>query len=1007
MAQRNSSAKSMVLKIAILAAALPSFLISAGFEIALFGTVQDPSGAVVPNALVIAFNDDRGVHRSAISDHEGFYAIAALPPGRYKVFVRKEGFLTALRAGLSLGLQQNVRCDFVLQVGPVEQVVTVEGGPLALSSEPGPVGTVLGRNWIEELPLGERSVAGLLELVPGVLATPANTGEAGQFSASGQRPNTNYFTVDGVSLNTGVTGAGIPSQFPGGMLPLMTAVGSLHSLAPLDAVDDVQIQTSNFAPEFGRMPGAQIAISTRSGSNSFHGTVSDSVSNAAMNANNWLANASGLSRPAMRTNDFRASLGGPILRNRTFIFLSYEQIGLRQPLVWLTPVPSNAGRQNAPPAVAPLLEAFPVPNGPVLAPDLAELRVSTTRPALARIGSLRIDHALTSTLNVFARYSTSPSWSDFGYSQVNRSDFGEDSLTGGLVATISSTTSNDLRLIMTRAGVRSGWTSTFAGGAGPFNLSGCFSGAASFQSLSIDGVGSLNTGDGGRNSQNQTNVVDTFAIARGNHRIRIGTDYLHLRLQAQGTATSVSLNFTDLSTLQSDGSGWLTYAQSNNTWAGINTISLFAQDTWIVNPRLTLTYGARWEGAPAPLSDQSHLLYSQVPGSGVAGIPIWRGGFADVAPRIGAAYRITPDARSVLRAGFGVFYDTGLGAATDEINASPFNSWQLGAPYGNNPLPSGPAIQYGFAGDLRLPWVREWNVTWQEAWTDRATASISYVGSSGEHLLRREGLLFPAPGIAELELATSHGNSAYHGLQAQYRQRLTGGLEGLFSYTWSHSIDTGSWDSPVYLVRPGLTAAQDRASSNFDVRHAFTAAVTYDMHFLKGTRFLSSGWGADAIFHARSGFPIDVLTAETFNGISFANFIRPDVVPGISMWMADPTAASGQRLNSAAFTRPPDSTQGNLPRNAIRGFGMTQLDVALHRAVSVSDRVALEVRAEATNVLNQPNFADPVRYLASPLFGQSTSLNLMLGSGSPRSGLTPAFQIGGPRMVQIGLRVRF
>ncbi len=998
----------MLYRVAILVLSIAPLLRGASAGIALFGTILDPSGAVVPEALVIAFNDDSGVRRAASSDQEGYYSMGGLTPGHYKLLVRKEGFLTAARVGLNLGPQKNVRCDFTLRVGPVAEIVTVESGPSFPDSNASAPGTILGKELIAEVPVGGRGLIGLLELIPGVLVTPANTGEAGQLSTSGQRPNTNYFSVDGVSLNTGISGAGLPGQFPGGTLPLMTAFGSLHSLTPLEDVDAVQVQTTNFAPEFGRMPGAQIAISTRSGSNSVHGTVSDSVGNNAMNANDWLANASGLSRPAMRSNDFAGSLGGPIFPNRTFFFVSYEQIGLRQPLVWVTPVPSPGARENAPPTIAPLFTAFPVPNGPVFGGDLALLRVSTTRPAMARIGSVRVDHALTSKLGIFARYATSPSWSEFGYSQVNRSDFRQNSLTGGLMAAIAPTTSNDIRLNITRAAVRSGWTSTFAGGAGPLNLAGWFPADTAFKSLSIDGIGSLNTGDGGGNSQSQTNVVDTVAVVRGNHRIRIGADYLHLGLRAHGPPTSLALNFASLSMLQSGGPGRLTYAQSTESSAGIHTISLFAQDSWIVNPRLTLTYGVRWEGAPAPLSDKSHLVYPQFHGSGLAGVPIWRGGFTNLAPRIGAAYRVTSDARSILRAGFGVFYDAGLGAATDEINASPYNSWQLGAPYGSNPSPSGPAIQYGFAGDLRLPRVREWNITWQQAWTDRGTASISYVGSSGERLLRREGMLFPAPGIAELELATSHGNSSYNGLQAQYRLRLTDGVEGLFSYTWSHSIDTGSWDSPVYLVQPGLTATQDRASSNFDVRHVFTAAVTYNLHFSKGPRLISSGWAADAIFHARTAFPIDVLAAETFDGINLANFVRPDLVPGMPVWIADANVPSARRLNSRAFASPPDGTQGSLGRNAIRGFGMSQLDLALRRAIAVTDRVSLEIRAEAANVLNQPNFADPERYLASPLFGQSTSmLNLMLGSGTPRSGLTPAFQIGGPRMVQIGLKVRF
>src|ERR1022692_1867168 len=267
----------MRFRLAILVLLVSLLPLAASSDVALFGTILDPTGAVVPNALVTAFNNDSGTRRSTMSDQEGLYTIAGLPPGHYKLLVRKEGFLTIVRAGLNLRPQQNARCDFGLKVGPVEQVVTVESGPSLLNSRPGSPGIVLGQRLIDGLPLEGRSLAGMLDLVPGVIATPANTGEAGQFTTSGQRPNTNYFTVDGVSFNTGVSGAGIPGQFPGVTLPSMTAIGSLHDLAPFDAIDEVQVQTSSFTPQFGSMPGAQVVILTRSVSNDFHATLSAEV----------------------------------------------------------------------------------------------------------------------------------------------------------------------------------------------------------------------------------------------------------------------------------------------------------------------------------------------------------------------------------------------------------------------------------------------------------------------------------------------------------------------------------------------------------------------------------------------------------------------------------------------------------------------------------------------------------------------------------------------------------
>jgi len=275
--------------------------------------------------------------------------------------------------------------------------------------------------------------------------------------------------------------------------------------------------------------------------------------------------------------------------------------------------------------------------------------------------------------------------------------------------------------------------------------------------------------------------------------------------------------------------------------------------------------------------------------------------------------------------------------------------------------------------------------------------SVSYVGSSGRRLLRYERP--PEPGTPEAQyiIATNHGASTYHGLELQCRRRFTRGLQAIAAYTWSHSIDNGSSDSAVWMA--GLDPSVDRGSSSFDVRHNFTAGLTWSVH-------RAGGWELSLMFRARSGFPIDVLTAENYLGIGFDDFQRPDLVAGVPLWIRE-RAIGQRRLNPAAFAVPA-GPQGSLGRNAIAGAGMSQADVALERHVRLSGSAGLDLRLEAYNALNHPNAADPVRYLDSPLFGVPVSmLNLMLGSGNARSGLTPAFQIGGPRVMQVGVRVRF
>jgi hypothetical protein len=243
-------------------------------------------------------------------------------------------------------------------------------------------------------------------------------------------------------------------------------------------------------------------------------------------------------------------------------------------------------------------------------------------------------------------------------------------------------------------------------------------------------------------------------------------------------------------------------------------------------------------------------------------------------------------------------------------------------------------------------------------------------------------------------LATNNGESSYHSLQALYRTRNTRGLQGTVSWTWAHAIDNGSWDSATYLVFRGVS---DRGSANFDVRHSFQAALSYDLARL-GAR--ARGWLLSGTFRSRTGFPVDVVSADEPFGLGFDNDVRPDLVPGVPVWI-------GRQLNPAAF-QVPVGRQGSLGRNSLSGFGLTQLDLALQRDVVASERTRLQFRIEAYNVTNTPNYADPIRILASPLFGTSPSLaNLMLGMGRPNSGLTPAFQSGGARVLQAGITLRF
>jgi len=973
----------------------------------LTGVVQDATGGVLVDVGVVAMDEASGVRYSGYTGPDGAYSLRLLKPGTYKVTARKAGFRTVARLNVEATAPPGAHVDFVLPVGSLRDTITIEGTRPLVDDAGGSVGATADRAWIGALPLSGRAILGLLETAPGVLATPASSGEAGQFSVNGQRPNTNHFLVDGTSANGGLGGSSAPAQFSGGSLPSMTAFGSTHTLAPLDALEEVRIETSSFAPEFGRLPGAQVILTTRTGSDEFHGSVAYQLRNQALNANDWVANSMGYGRLPDRLNQWQAALGGPVRRGRTYFFAAYEGLRLNQSHVWRAATPSANARRDAAPAYRQLLEAFPASPLAESAPGLSPLAARASRPAALDSGSLRLDHAWNPWLTVFGRYQQSPSSSDFGLAQVARSSFQSRRLTLGATAAAGGVI-NDLRFTASGTSAMTVWQPDPTQGARVPDWAGLVPPAPGVRDalygLAIGGVGQIISGEGARNRQGQSEFSDSLAMRRGAHDLRIGVDYERLTPERQSTASAVALSFPSLAGAMAGTPPLVTRYVAQPASSLIETLSLYFQDTWAISPRLTLTWGTRWEVTPMPSirEESGHTVVSTtvprpvtpdpVPTVQFAGATVrWPTRLTQFAPRAGLARRFGN--RSVLRAGWGIFYDLGFSAATDAINGLPFNRWEF-----SRTLAAGGTFDtlsgYLFAERLELPRSHHWNVAWETQLSGADAFSLSYVGSASRRLLRREGQLAADAPIAAVAVATNHGRADYHGLEAHYRRRMRRNLQASVAYTWSHSIDNGSWDSALALV-----PSDDRGSSSFDVRHSATAAMNWQF---------ARGWTLQSILRARTGFPIDVRVGENLLGLGFDNITRPDLVPGVPLWLTDAGAPGGRRLNPAAFARPGGRPQGNLGRNAMAGFGMAQVDLALKRRFTVTERMAVEFGATAFNALNHASFADPVPYLQDSQFGRSNSmLNLMLGRGTAHSGLAPAFQVGGSRLLEVSLKATF
>lgn len=436
----------------------------------LSGVIVDEQGNILPAATVTLVKPATQQRRQAKSDVNGSFTFPQLLPSVYKLTAQRDGFATTEIPDVALNASDQKALRVQLKVAQVSATVTITSD-IALVKETPAVATVVDRKFVENQPLNGRSFQTLIGLSPGVVFTPANVVTQGQFSVNGQRPSTNNFNVDGVSANFGLGPSQSLYEGAGGGVPSFSAQGGTNSLASVAAVQEFAIQTSIYAPEFGRQPGAQVSIVTRSGTNQFHGGLFNYLRNDVLDANNFFANANNLKKPALRQNDFGFTLGGPLTlpkkifgplgyegRDRTFFFLSYEGLRLAQPVISNpSRVPSLAARQNATGLVRDFANAFPLPTGPAFsgAPNEAPYLGGFSNPSSLNATSLRVDHQFGDRLTIFGRYNDAPSENKIraafaAASAVARQPFETKTLTVGATMIFSSRLSNDLRVNYSR-----------------------------------------------------------------------------------------------------------------------------------------------------------------------------------------------------------------------------------------------------------------------------------------------------------------------------------------------------------------------------------------------------------------------------------------------------------------------------------------------------------------------------------------------------------------------------
>ncbi len=1023
------------------------------------GVVTDPASAGLPAVEVTATREETGEARSVRTDERGHFALAELAPGTYRIDVQHPGHGPFV-ARAPLAINQEFRLHVGLQLGRVMQAVDVSAPFSPVDRATPALHTIVDARQLAALPLDGRNFLELALLAPGTAPEPQGSASSsrGDFAltVNGAREDFNGFLLDGVynvdpKLNT-------PGVRP-----------------PVDGIREFQVLTSTYDASFGRNAGGQVNVITRSGGNRLSGSGYEFFRPRAFAARNQFAPAAEPA-PDYTRHQFGGTVGGPIVASRTFFFADYERTHLREGVTRVTNVPTAAERQGdfsqslfrAPrnpltgqpfpggvipsffqhPAGRALAALYPLPNRAI--PSANYVSSPVRRDDIDQMDG-RVDQSLDGGSRLTARYSLSDRrlfepFAGPGFAVVP--GFGTDvprrgqNLSVSLTHTPRSRVVNDMRFGYSRVaiGVFAENTSTSNQSVGLPALSSNPRDAG-LSVVSIAGVSPL----GHEYTTPQASASDVFQVtdtatwSRGAHLFRTGGEWYGVRqnayrdVQSRGFLTFVDQGYTgnalaDLLLGLPVVTGGARLDNPQNLRA--QSWSLFVQDEWRARPALTISAGLRYDYAAPPFdADDRANLYDRRTGTltavGTSGLP--RGGYAadrnNISPRGGLAWSLGPEGRTVLRSGYGIYYNQGALATSEGLYFNPpyFNLGVYFPAPGLPPLTLAdpfpatfpvfiPPSATAYDPNLKTPWMEHWNVNVQRQVAHTRSVEVAYVGSRGHDLISARDVnqapaspnplnLRPNPAFADITLIESRARSRYDALQVRYQERPAHGTSLLMSYTLGKATD----DASGFFTSAGdpnfpqnsLDPAAERGRSSFDVRHRVSVSVLRDLPIGTGRALLGShGWLSAALANLEIAGVITLQTGRPFtvglrpdidnsntgrSNLGFGNNDRPNVSGDASV--ARPT---GDRwFNTAAFSLPPFGTFGNSGRNTVEGPGYRNVNVALTKRMFLMSPARLELRAEAFNLFDRVNYDLPDAFFGSPTFGR------ILSAQSPRR-----FQVG-------------
>jgi hypothetical protein len=993
------------------------------------GAVTDTQSAAIPGATVTIRQTETGLARTVTTDAGGVYVAASLPPGSYRVEVSLRGFQATTR-DVALAVGETRQIDAQLRVGTVSEEVRVVGAAPAIDTATVSVGTVINQRTVQEIPLNGRHFVDMGLLIPGSVTPPQNgfltaplRGQGSfAFNTAGNREDTVNFMINGINLND--------------MLQ-----NQITFQPSINTVQEFKVDNSTFGAEYGRNSGAIVNIATRSGTNQFSGEVFEFFRDDSLDARNAFNQPPAKKSPFQR-NQFGAALGGPIRRNRTFFFATYEGLRQRQGV----DINSGVLRDDERAAVSDpisrsLLQYIPPANtigsrgegrfvGSATAPVDLDQGTGDFNQLIGNGGTIHGYYAFQRDVRQepTLQLNTIPGFGDTRHSHRQVGTFNETHV-------FSSTVVNEARAGFNRINI------AFDPNA-PINPAtlGINTGVNTpigLPQITVNGI-ALNFGgpSGFPSGRTDTSFVlsDSATWSRGKHIVKFGGEWRYFR-NVNYTQDPGTFSFPSLAGFQTGiGNNFTITLGDRASDLRVQAYGAFVRDSFAIAPNITLDLGLRFDANMVPTDTEDRLVFFDAATASLVQAGDGRQVYSsshDLSPRVGVIWDLTGDGQTAIRAAYARMVDQPVTNVVTPMASNPPLATPLAyagaitlANAANTALSSGLAPN-SVTPDFHGGHLQSWNVNVERQLFGSTSGMIGYFGSKGSDLRISRNINQPVAGVRPYPAVSASsatlpgtpltniteigalGYSRYDGLWISGNQRLSGGLQFNMSYTLSKSKDTNSLNSQNVIIQNSYDVADSEGPSDFDARHRFAVNAIYELPFHGNV--LVSGWQLGVIVQAQTGNPVNLVTnIPTFNGV--VNTLRPDLVGSLTVledpnqWftnaVCDPRIA-GSCTSSSVLALPvsPDGTFhfGSLPRNAVYGPGFTNTDLSIVKNTSVGGSARIQLRVEVFNLFNRANLGQPGRIVTVG----STSLGVVTNTRFPTG------DSGSARQVQLAAKLSF